>query len=189
MRRAVAHRDRLRHAERFEFRALERDDVDRFRARRSRCRLEIDQRGGGVFDGREALIEPPRARAVVAAAPPASARRSGNAARSAAGFRAAPANARRAARETRRSRARRWCPRSADRSRPTTCRAAPWPNSWNSVRASSKLRRLASPSPPLAKFITLTTIGSSGAVELAAGRGRRSSRRRCASTPARNNRR
>src|ERR1700733_9128340 len=30
----------------------------------------------------------------------------------------------------------------------------------NSVRASSTLNRLASPSPPLAKFITLTTIGS-----------------------------
>src|SRR5258707_700701 len=38
------------------------------------------------------------------------------------------------------------------------CRA--WPNSWNSVRASSTLMRLASPSPPLAKFITLTTIGN-----------------------------
>ena len=37
-----------------------------------------------------------------------------------------------------------------------------WPNSWKSVRASSTLKRLASPSPPLAKFITLTTIGNCG---------------------------
>jgi len=34
-----------------------------------------------------------------------------------------------------------------------------WPSSWNSVRASSKLSNVGSRSPPLEKFITLTTSG------------------------------
>ena len=39
---------------------LERDDVDVV-GRRIEMQLQVDQRGGGVFDGREALVEAPRA--------------------------------------------------------------------------------------------------------------------------------
>ena len=39
----------------------------------------------------------------------------------------------------------------------------PWPNSWNSVRASSKLSSVGSPGAPLAKLLLLTMIGSTGA--------------------------
>ena len=62
--------------------------------------------------------------------------------------------------------ARRACRTAPDRSRPTACRASAWPNSWNRVRASSKLSRHGSPAPPVAKFITLTTIGSTAPIEL-----------------------
>jgi hypothetical protein len=35
---------------------------------------------------------------------------------------------------------------------------SPWPNSWNSVRASSKLSSVGSPGAPFAKLLLLTTI-------------------------------
>src|SRR4029077_18517821 len=59
MRGAVAHRDRLRHADPLEFTALERDDID-LDGRRIEMELQVDQRGGCVFDGCPALIESAR---------------------------------------------------------------------------------------------------------------------------------
>src|SRR5258708_36496548 len=59
MRGAVTHADRVRHADPLEFPALERDDVD-LAGRGIEMELEVDERRGGVFNRRPALIEPAR---------------------------------------------------------------------------------------------------------------------------------
>ena len=64
MRRAVTHGDRVGHADPLELLALERDDVDLV-GRRIEMQLQVDQRGGGVFDRRPALIEPARGEKLV----------------------------------------------------------------------------------------------------------------------------
>src|ERR1700678_2622657 len=64
MRGAVAHRDRLGHADPLEFTALEGDDINLVR-RGIEMELQVDQRRGCVFDGRPALIEPARGEKLV----------------------------------------------------------------------------------------------------------------------------
>ena len=75
MRRAVAHRNRVRHADARQLLSLESDDVEVLR-RRIEMEAEIDQRRGGIFDRGEALVELARGEQPLRAAPRASARRS-----------------------------------------------------------------------------------------------------------------
>ena len=160
MRSAVTHADRVGHADPLEFLALERDDIDLV-GRGIEMQLQVDQRRGGVFDGRPALIEPARFEELVD-------ERIGH---RLAGFiveREAAQHLR--LQDPMLEDLRGELDEIAGDMGSGNARiddvgqhaVQPWPNSWKSVRASSTLKRLASPSPPLAKFITLTTIGNCG---------------------------
>src|SRR3984885_6842101 len=64
MRSSVTHPVPLGAADPLEFTALERDDIDLV-GRGIEMQLQVDQRGGGIFDGRPALIESARGEKLV----------------------------------------------------------------------------------------------------------------------------
>src|SRR5271167_5235908 len=64
MRSSVTHADRLGHADPLELLALERNDID-VAGRWVEMEPQVDQRGGRIFDGRPALIEPARGEKLV----------------------------------------------------------------------------------------------------------------------------
>ena len=157
-----------RHAERRQRVALERV-AGRSSASPARCSFMSTSARGQVLDGVEALVEVRGLLDLRRPAPPGSACRSGSAARTGSAPRASSSQCSRS------------CDGNSTKSRATfvpgerrighvrvrPCSA--WPNSWNSVVASSQLIRTGSPGLPFTKFALFETIVVIVAVEALLG--------------------